>query len=364
MATNNGNTAQQRLTAQQRAALFAASTRQHFQMIGTESVSGGAQTVTFRVPKARILQGLRLLVEADVKVKHASGTAKALGKFDVYKMLRRVSVDLNNGFSPIVCGGYEIALMNTLYPHGEMVQASPNGDTLCKAPASLSASSSGTSNKIEFMLDLPLTLNYRDTNGLILAQNAETSIDCVIDLANAAEIVGNASGYTLEYTSVKISAMTTTFSVPARSDWFPDLSILKILDTRNETFTAGNAYVKLPTGMIYRKMVLCFYDADGNAMTDDDITSNIEIVMNTADIPYSISPKLLRATNLMQSGVKMPEGVYFWSFDWQGIIGYGGSRDYVDAERISELAIRFNAAKAGKLVVASEKLSRLIASSN
>ena len=70
---------------------------------------------------------------------------------------------------------------------------------------------------------------------------------------------------------------------------------------------------------------------------------------------------MLKKVNLMQSGVKMPEGVYFWSFDWQGIIGMGGSRDYIDAERISELSIRFNSGKAGKLTVVSEKISRLIA---
>ena len=70
---------------------------------------------------------------------------------------------------------------------------------------------------------------------------------------------------------------------------------------------------------------------------------------------------MLRAVNKMQNGLEMPQGVYFWSFDWQGTIGYGGSRDYIDAERVSEFAVRFNSGKAGKLTVVSEKLSRLIA---
>lgn len=338
--SNNANT--QKLTAQQRAALFSASTRQHFQMIGTQEVTGGAQTVTFRVPKARILQGLRVLCSVTL-----NKGATLNSKFDPYKVLRRVSIDLNNGFQPIVAGGYEIALMNTLYPHGEMVQSAEAG-TLCDV--------NSAKTQIDFMLDLPLTLNYRDTSGLVLAQNQETSIDLVVDIANA-----NVLGEGVEYTAFKINAMTSTFSVPARSEWFPDLSILKVLDSRNETFTTGGAYVKLPTGMIYRKMILMFTREDGTPMTADEITSNIEIVMNTADIPYSISPKMLKKLNLMQSGVAMPEGVYFWSFDWQGVIGMGGSRDYIDAERISELSIRFNSSCAGKLTVISEKISRLIA---
>lgn len=342
MANATPTTSNQKLTAQQRAAMFSAATRQHFQMLGTQDVSGGAQSITFRVPKARILQGVRLLVS--YKVDKVDGLTSP---FDAYKVLRRVSIDLNNGFQPIVAAGHEIAMINTLYPHGEMVAASEKTNTLCTVDK--------TAKTVDFMLDLPLTLNYRDTSGLILAQNQETSIDVVVDVDNASAIGATA------YENFKVSAMTTTFSVPARSEWFPDLSILKVLDSRKEVFTAGGAYIKLPTGMIYRKMILVFQDADGNPMTPDQIGSNIELVLNTADIPYSISPKMLKKVNLMQSGVEMPEGVYFWSFDWQGIVGMGGSRDYIDAERISEFAVRFNASVPGKLTVISEKISRLIA---
>ena len=96
-------------------------------------------------------------------------------------------------------------------------------------------------------------------------------------------------------------------------------------------------------------------------MSADDITSNIELVLNTADVPYSVSPKMLKHINTMQAGISYPDGCYYFSFDFQGVNGYGGSRDYIDAERITEFAVRFNAAKAGKLTIISEKLSRLIA---
>ena len=56
------------ITAQQRAQLFAAATRQHFQMIGKKSITGGAQMVEFEIPKARILHNVKLLVEAEVTV--------------------------------------------------------------------------------------------------------------------------------------------------------------------------------------------------------------------------------------------------------------------------------------------------------
>lgn len=352
----------QKLTAQQRAQLFAASTRQHYQMLGQQEVSGGAQTISFRIPKARILQGIRLYVEAKVNVKHASGTAKALGPLDAYKIFRRISLDLNNGFMPIVVSGYQAALLNMLSPLPEMVKASADGTTLCKCPASLTASSSGTDNTIEFMLDLPITLNYRDTTGLILAQNTETNIDLTCDIANAGDIIDNASGYTCEFTSLKIKPQVTSFSIPAKSEWFPDMSILKIWSARSETFTAGQNYIKMQTGMIYRKLIFMFETSDGAAMTPEELTSNLELVLNTADIPYSIDPKMLKAVNKMQIGTDVPEGVYFFAFDWQGFApGYSGSRDYIDAERVTEFAVRFNAANPGKLTIISEQLSRLIA---
>jgi len=352
---------EQKLTAQQRAMLFGAATRQHWQMVGTEKISGGAQTVTFRIPKARILQGVKLYVSGKIKLTHASATAKAMQTYDVYRCIRRLSLDFNNGFNPIVVSGENMALVNSLYPQPEMVKPSTDGSTLAKCPASLTSSAAGTDNSFEFMLDVPLTLNYRDPVGLVLAQNAETSIDCIIDVANASDMIHNASSYTATFSELSISLMASTFSVPADSRAFPDMSVLKIVDERNEPITTGQNYIKLPVGMIYRKLILIYQDSDGANMSDADITSNIELILNTADIPYSISPTMLHKINTQEAGMEFPKGTYFFSFDFQGVLGYGGSRDYIDTERVTEFAVRFNSGKAGKLTIVSEKLSRLIA---
>lgn len=352
----------EKITAQQRAQLFGASTRQHFQMLGMQEVNGGAQTVSFRVPKARIMQGVKLWVEGKINLTHASGNAYQVKELDVYKCIRRLSIDFNNGFMPVVCSGEEMALVNMLYPNPETVKANNNGKTLANSAASWTASAGGTDNDFSFMLDVPLTINYRDPVGLVLAQNAETNIDITIDIANAVAMLGaGAAGYTADFTSLKITPMISSFSVPSDTRAFPDMSVLKIVDSRNEQFVSGQSYIKLPVGMIYRKLIFKFENSDGTPMSSDDITSNIELVLNTADVPYSVSPKMLRAINTMQAGIAYPDGCYYFSFDFQGVNGYGGSRDYIDAERITEFAVRFNTSKAGKLTIISEKLSRLIA---
>lgn len=328
-----------KLTAQQRAQLFGAATRQHFQMIGKKNV-GPSQTVEFNVPKARIVEGFRLHMKGT-----ATGANLTAGGYEIYDLIRRISVDFNNGFSPVVCSGAQLARINTLSPAARLIPAAEAG--LCAVK--------GTD--FDFMLDIPLVLNYRDPVGLVLAQNQETNITVTIDTANPATVLEGATDF-----SATIELECNSFSIPANTNYLPDMSVLKVVDARNEVFTAGQNYIKLPVGMIYRKMVFKFETADGKPLDMEELTSNIELVLNTADIPYSISPAMLKKFNIMQVGIDMGTGVYFFSFDWQGLAAnYGGSRDLLDTERITEFALRFSATQPGKVTIVSEKMSRLIA---
>lgn len=344
---------QTNLTAQQRAMLFGANTRQHFQMLGKQTVNGGAQTITFNIPKVRLLQSIRLLVNAKVTTDKKAEMNDTLYP---YRLIRRVSVDFNNGFSPIVISGRNAAMLNMLRLSPKVIEYS-GGDTLCYGAYDLNSDP-----YINFMLELPLTLNERDPVGLILAQSQETNITVQIDIANDSvftECCTSDATFTID--SVSVTPEVTTFSIPSSPDAFPDMSVLRVVAEQNETFTAGGASsIKLQTGMIYRKILLYFTDEEGKPLTSDDITSNIELVLNSADIPYSISPEMLKQMNISQNGYKLPDGLYAFDFSNQGIPSLGGSRDYLDSERVTEFTLRFTAAKAGKLTVISEKLSRLI----
>jgi len=373
------------ISPQQRALNFGAYTRQHIQTLGSQTGSAGSH-FEFEVPKARLLQAINLLVEVEFT------TTKGLDSvehnmqqlMDLYNVLKRVSVDYNNGFSPVVASGKDIAIMNMLRVKSDTILPSMVHDktmlTLEKnnvftympysvnsiEPIALATPFEVESKaKYYFNLEIPVTLNDRDPAGLVLAQNGQTLINFSMDIADTFTVFDTTDKLcTYKPVTVKVTPQLVTFSIPNVESAFPDLSVLKVVDSRKETFTGGGSnLIKLPTGMIYRKLVLYFEDENGNPMKAEDITSNIELLLNTADIPYSVNPKQLRMRTTSQTGGNLPEGYYAFDFSCQGTNpNYGGSRDYIDAETITTFEMRFTTAKSGKVTIISEKISRLKAS--
>ena len=353
-------TAKTQLTTQQRMMLFAQATRQNVQMLPQQAATQGATTLQFNLPKARLLSKLWIDVEAKVKIKHASGTAPTTDQFTPYKLIRRLSLDLNNGFSPYVIGGKELAIYNSIRDNPKIIfPQSTDANGYCYMPT-LTASSSGTENTIKFTLEVPVTLNDRDLIGLILLQSAETTVTLSVDLANGGDLLNNASGYTVDIELVKVIPAVETFSIPAVADAMPDLSVLKLVSSRQDAFTgSGQNVVKLATGTIYRKLAFYVTDENGVPFEDDDFLSPIELVFNQADVNYSVRAANLRHMNESHLGYALPKGVYVFDFSYNGVSNYGGTRDYIDTELLTEFWVRFNSQKAGKVSIIAENIARL-----
>lgn len=352
--------AKSKYTVQQRANMFAQATRQNYQMLPEQTANQGATTLQFSLPKSRLLAKIMIDIEATVKITHASEVSVPADDFTPYKLLRRVSLDLNNGFSPYVIGGKELAIYNCMRMNPEIVfpQAS-NERGYCYMPA-LEASTGGQENKMKFTVELPVTLNDRDPVGLILLQSSSTNVTLSVDIANGGDLVDNAAGYTVDITQLKVRPMLATFSLPAVTDAFPDLSVLKLVSSRTDMFTgSGQNVIKLATGTIYRKLALYVMDENGEPFEDEDFLSNIELVFNQADIPYSINAKNLAHINESHYGYALPKGVYVFDFSYNGLPNLGGTRDYIDSENLTEFWVRFNSAKRGKISVISENIARL-----
>lgn len=347
-----------KLTAQQRALLFAQGTRRNFQMLGSKTTDSELSEVVFQLPKTRLLSKIWVEVEAVVTLKAAAAATIELNPYSPYDVLRRVSLDLNNGFSPFIVSGRAAYLYNTNRLNPDVLQ--PNTDPRAMNYVENSATAAGKDNRIKFVMELPVTLNDRDTTGLVLLQNNETNVELRIDVDKLEKAYKLKAGETATFKSLKITPMVETFTIPASPEAFPDISVLKLVNEKSDTFAGnGQNIVPLHVGTIYRKLVLYFQDSEGNPIEDADFSGNIELVFNQADIPYSLKPSLFAAQNHSELGHTLPKGVYVFDFSNQGLPNYGGSRDYVDTERITEFWVRFSTQKAGKLNVISETLSRL-----
>ena len=349
--------AQQQVSAQQRAMLFAQATRQTYQTLPAQRATMEHDTISFQLPKARLLSKIILQVNAVATVK-GEGATVDLHPFSPYGIIRHIRLDLNNGFSPYTLEGKDAFLyaLNRFNPDVLLPGDNPRG----MAYVENKASSAGTDNKIKFDIHLPITLNERDAVGLVLLQNEETSVTVSIDVGEFKNAYKLKGGESVTFKSFEVTPLVETYTVPPTEIARPDLSVLKIVQSKGDTFKGGGQeVVRLQTGTIYRKLALYFEDEDGNPFEDSDFQGNLEFVFNTADVPISIKPSMLATKNHHEFGYALPKGVYLFDWSYQGIPNLGGTRDYIDTERLTEFWLRFTTQKAGKVSIVPETLSRL-----
>lgn len=353
--------AQQRvLTPAERAENFARETRHHLQPITPKAGAEGA-TIVFDLPKTRMLAKTYLMVEANVKVTHASQTTFTPADFAPFTLLRRVRFEANNGFAPITLSGKELFMYSLATGDARVLDVVTDETSRAINVMPLKASSSGTVNKIRFIAKLPNTLNDRDPMGLIVLQNPETVAQIEVEFANGTSLLKDTSGYTVEVQSITVTPLVETFSIPLNPNARPDISLLKLVgSTAFPVVGAGEAVCKLNTGIMYRKLIFYVEDANGG-VADDFITSDIEVVFNQADTPYRVHPKILAAINHEQFKKPLPKGLYMLDLSaFQGMPNYGGSRDYIDSSKLTEFWLRFKVAGACTIRVVHEQLSQLI----
>ena len=352
----------QSMTVQQRNALFAQATRQNIQGMAKKKITQGATTVSFEIPKARLLSKIWLEIDYKFKLKSSTVTSVNTSKLTPYAPIRRISLDLNNGWSPYVLDGKSYAVLAGMRQQSHVVYPQSDSEKgFCYCPETLSVSSAGVSNTMRTTIELPLCLNDRDPIGIILAQSPETLIEVKVDFEPESSMIPLQDGVTLEVEEITVQPIVETFSIPAVQEAFPDISVVKLCTSRTEMFAGnGQNLIDLVTGTIYRKIAFIIEDLDGNPFSDDDITSNIDLIFNTADVNYSIPAKLIRHKNEMQFGEEQPKGVYIFDFSDNGIPNYGGTRDYIDSTKLTMFQVRFNSNKAGRIRIVSENLARLV----
>lgn len=347
----------------QRAQFFAQMTRQHMQM--RPAVAGAENaTVSFNLDKVRLTSKILLLIEGTVTVTHASATSYNAAPFAPFSFLRNVNVEINNGFKPFTVSGREIYWYNLARAFGNQIV--PTIAAAASLPARTrnylgnTASAGGTANPMQMVVELPLALNERDPIGLLLTQNEETVVTVSVSFGAGADLLASGqSGYTVAVSNLTVTPMVESFSIPPIKEAFPDISILKLVQSTKQAVTgAGPFTLKLPVGLTYRKLLVFIEDSNGG-VADTAFSGDFQLVLNGADYPYQIHPKMLAALNQVQYNQALPQGLYVFDFTYQGLTNYGGARDYIDTERLTEFWFKFPATAAGNVTAVYELLSRL-----
>lgn len=363
------NTQQQRqISPAQRNQYFSQLTRQHIQALPAKPWTEGS-TISFEIPKARLLAKIKLLVTASVNVQHAADVVFVPFENAPFTLVRKIEVNLNNGFSPYVISGVQAYIMNLLGVNGSAV--SPVRDTNVITNASRAknvmglsadtAANGGADNRIQMVIDLPIALNDRDPAGLIMLQAPDVLVNVNVTMGTLLSDLFNAPlGYTAALSNATIQPIIETYSIPTPMEARPDLSILKLVQGRTETITAaGSKVIALPTGNMYRKLAVWIKDATGGE-ADGDLSTDFKLKLNTADQPYSIPHRVLAEMNQMDYGRTLPAGVFVFDFSKNsGVPNFGTPRDYIDTAQLTQFELEFTAAAAGSVEYIYETLSVL-----
>jgi hypothetical protein len=347
-------------TAAERLMKFSRATRKYPRRYGTKTVNAG-ETLRFSLEKVRLSSHIRLLVSATVTAVHAANTTFTNAANAPYTLIKNVSVSANLSYTPWKSSG--VGAMALMYCQPQAAAFQPvysDADTRKWAYMGVKSSAGGgTVNKLAFALDIPLVTNKRDLIGMILTQNQETQVDVEIDFADINALIATGlAGYTFTLSQITVTPVVTTFAVPREPEAIPDLTIIKQVGEQKKVTTAGRDDYKLPTGATFRRIAFMLTDATG-APVDDSTLGDLEVTLNTSDVVTKIPARQLTLDYIEETGVALPPGVWVLDFTSQGLINYGGGRDYVDAERLNEFWLTIVHPQALNLTVTYETLAQM-----
>lgn len=339
------NNQERALTPAERAMMFNQQTRHHLIALPSRALPPST-TVEYELPKVRLTSRILLEITGTVTL---GGTGSAtLNPARAARFIRNLRISINNGFNPFQISGRGLFLYNHLLNSG-VGETVDEQNTLGVARAA--------TNPFRLFLEVPLSLNQRDTIGLINTANQQTTVTLIIDTDALASLYSTTE--TITGSDIRIIPHVESFAIPQNAQAIPDLSILKLVHEFSQVIPAsGDVTFDLQTGLVYRKIIAIYEDATGAGMPVTNL-SPLQLVLNQADLPYQINPQVVRDLNQRSYSHAMPAGVFVFDFTGGTHPNYGGSRDYIDTERLTEFWLRTNSSAAGRLTVITETLARL-----
>lgn len=298
---------------------FDRSTR--FTIIRTADIlrpAGGGLSPVFQLPTYGLIAGILLSIRGST----GGGAVTAPNALGAAAIVKRITLTLNNG--TVVWStsgvGYHYLLRDQLDAGYVDVVGQSN------ARAALAASTA-------YILDMyiPLTENLRDSIGLILLQNKQTTLSLQVEW----EADGNLStGGTAVYTGFYARPGLLMFSAPPDPRSMPPLRYVRaVLEDSFAVVAAGEIDYNVPRGNTYARII----HGCGIGVAGADNWTTAQMRVNQSNYIFNYAPDLLDMQFRLQHGRARPPGVI--PFDFLGTSGlgsYGTTRDLYDSNRVTD----------------------------
>ena len=335
--------------------LFQANSQKHIKELGVKKITSYAEILSWEFPKDGLLTNIYLMCTFKVNFTNNTDTSismtplKTLPLEKVAGLIRKFTLDISSECIPINVSGSELVYMNMLCANNNHIN--PNDKSTffnIQLSSNTCASKKTETATFNFLLNAEVVFNQKELIGLIPLQTRTANARVTLDFHNPINIFGSKYGDS-EIQSIEIEPSYQTQSIPHVNgvDILPDTGNIKNLMSETYSCIAGrnSKHLRTESNIIYRRILMILPDG----MNVDNITSNIEILVNTNVKFWNVKPKLLQAIN--QSRYGLPEAKNFLSFDFtdNGTPNYGGTRDYIDARGITELWFNFTADMEGQI---------------
>lgn len=340
------------LTSAQRIAYFNKYTKKYMKPLTQKSVTESG-SLSWELPRARYLSKIFVHLTGTYDLTHASETSIDTYGFGIYNFIKRLKLNLNNGFMPIDCSAFGLYTFMNISKRG----TTPVGTF------GTTASSGGTTNTVDVWVEVPIVLNERDPIGLLPLQNSEAYITFEMEFGALSDVFSTSS-LTVDEVSLKAEITLETFSAPSDKNYQPDTSVIKMIHERLVPIQSATfREVMKSGGPTYRRILI--YCASSNTTLEPIANSNVDklsMIFKRSDVPYEVSGSWLRWMNEYEYGEALDTGMYVLDFASQGVPNLGNLRDVIDTELITdfEIAIDFDSSiSSGHVYMITEELARL-----
>jgi hypothetical protein len=286
-------------------------TRLKYSKLGTiTKPTGGGSSPALQIPRTGLLQGIRLQITATV-----AGTLSNLNPLGAASIIRRVRLLVNssNDLFSVSGAGYAYLLNEAIA--SELALAI--GATYNQGRSVVSAAT--------FRLDMyiPVSMNQRDSIGLFMLQNNQTTVELYIDWEADANV---ATGATITGTCVP----TIEFLIVPATGELPPLNLIHQCIEDSVGVVAGDYHYQPTQGQVYLQVLHGAALAQAN--TTDQFTRFRQVIAQS-DYWMDETPETLDDLNYVQRGRNRLKGNILIDFAATSGLGvFGLPRDWFDTK--------------------------------